>query len=305
MNTPAFALACFAVAALGSKVPVRRRSQNSETSCGTIFSPTDSSGELKALLALLLTCNPVVGWQMKHARGVYSSRKDRPGIALAPGHRGQPMAADAGDTRDERWTAMLSELRSFAQVWGNADPPLNTHLGRWCALQRKKYAAGTLDQSQEQALEDIGLSWVSPSDVDDPLLAHDWEDMCGRFTAYVTEHGDGQVPKKYKPDPLLGGWVACVRRTRESLGPTRVAQLDALGFEWVSTRQCGSLWMSTFRLLRDFYDEHGHADVSRVLGEDNELTRWCRVQCESKRKERLQPKRVAYLDGICFDWEEI
>ena len=34
-----------------------------------------------------------------------------------------------------------------------------------------------------------------------------------------------QVPKKFKTDPELGGWVAAVRRCRETLGDKRVSQL--------------------------------------------------------------------------------
>ena len=50
---------------------------------------------------------------------------------------------------------------------------------------------------------------MSPqAQVDDPVAQCDWEDMTRRFVDYVSEHGDGQVPKTYKRDPELGGWVA-------------------------------------------------------------------------------------------------
>ena len=56
------------------------------------------------------------------------------------------------------------------------------------------------------------------------------------------EHGQqsSSKTKKYQPDPLLGGWVAAVRRSKEMLGDSQLSELDALGFEWVSTRQCGN-----------------------------------------------------------------
>ena len=103
---------------------------------------------------------------------------------------------------------------------------------------------------------------------------------------------------------MLGGWVAAVRRRREALGAARVAQLDAMGFEWVSTRQCGSAFMQSFRELRDFYDTHGHTDVAGVVGEASDLARWCDAQRRAHARGLLPQKRQAYLDGIGFDWCE-
>jgi hypothetical protein len=100
----------------------------------------------------------------------------------------------------------------------------------------------------------------------------------------------------------LGGWVAAVRRRREGLGE-RVAQLDALGFEWVSTRQCGSAFMQSFRELRDFWEVHGHTEVGAVLGDSSAMARWCEAQRTAARKGLLPEKRRNYLEGIGFSWE--
>lgn len=160
----------------------------------------------------------------------------------------------------------------------------------------------------QRALDALGFSWSAPASIEDPTCdlpaGESWASLCDRFAAYRAEHGDGQVPKKYQKDPVLGGWVAAVRRGREALGAARVAQLDALGFEWVSTRQCGSAFMQSFRQLRDFYDAHEHTDVAGVLGGASDLAHWCDAQRRAHARGLLLEKRVAYLDGICFDWRE-
>ena len=161
-------------------------------------------------------------------------------------------------------------------------------------------ASGRLAPAREAALDDLGFSWTSPSDVDDPVAQRDWGEMCRKFAAYRAAAADGQVPKKYKLDPSLGGWVAAVRRARATLGEARTAELDALGFEWVSTRQCGSAFMHSFRELRAFYDEHGHTDVRRVDGDDAPLARWCAAQRTAY--GRGAAERSGYLDGIEFEW---
>ena len=104
-------------------------------------------------------------------------------------------------------------------------------------------ASGRLAAARAAALADLGFSWTSPSDVDDPVAQRDWGEMCRKFAAYRAAEGDGQVPKKYKLDPSLGGWVAAVRRAREARGEARTPARAARGVEWVSTRPCGSAFM--------------------------------------------------------------
>jgi hypothetical protein len=128
--------------------------------------------------------------------------------------------------------------------------------------------------------------------------------MCRRLAAYRAEHGDAQVPKKFKPDPALGGWVAAVRRIGAGqVGPVEAALLESVGFEWVSVRQCGSAFMKSFRALRSFWEEHGHTDVEGVRGREDDLARWCAAQRLANSKGLLTAERVAYLDAIGFEWE--
>ena len=122
--------------------------------------------------------------------------------------------------------------------------------------------------------------------------------MRARLAAYAAEHGDCDVPKKYARDPALGGWVAAVRRRRGALDAARAAELEAAGFAWASSRQCGSAFMRSFREVRDFREEHGHADVARVLGDGHELARWCEATAALRRDGKISPKRLAYLDEI-------
>lgn len=203
---------------------------------------------------------------------------------------------------DSGWERMLARLVAYQEKWGNADailgPGEDGDLGRWCKVQRTLYAEGKLSADRMAALDALAFSWTAPSDVDDPLTQADWDAMIERLRAYRAEHGSCDVAKKYQPDPALGGWVAAVRRCRSELGEERVAELDALGFAWISARQCGSAFMATFRELRAFYVVHGHTDVSEVQGEDTELARWCVAMRDAQRQGNLSPKRLAYLKEV-------
>ena len=105
--------------------------------------------------------------------------------------------------------------------------------------------------------------------------------------------------------------MAAVRRTQgNGLDAGRRAQLDEIGFEWVSVRQCGSSFMKSFRELRSYWDEHGTAEVDvEALASDDDalakavaLSRWCDAQRSANEKGLLPPERVAYLDGLGFRW---
>lgn len=227
-----------------------------------------------------------------------------PGVAqhrarrlLAPAARSMPTCVS-----DDTWEKMYRRLEEYKAEWGTADAVLGTDLGRWCATQRRQRAGGTLDAGREERLEALGLSWVSPSESSPDEC--DWEEMCRRLAEYRAAHGDAQVPKKLKTDPALGGWVAAVRRRGPNgLGAEQRAAVEAAGFEWVSTRKCGSSFMKSFRKLRDFHDAHGHCDVERVNGPSDELVRWSEAQRLARQKGLLSDERVDYLTGLGFAWD--
>jgi len=207
-------------------------------------------------------------------------------------------AASAADP----WEAMFGRLVEYEGEWGSADAVLGTELGRWCTTQRRLRATGALAAGKAQRLEELGLSWESPTDI--LPTESDWADMCRRLATYRAETGDAQVPKKLKTDPELGGWVAAVRRQGpEVLSVEERAAAEAAGFEWVSTRKCGSSFMKEYRSLVDFHEEHGHCAVERLRETDDDLVRWSEAQRGARRKGMLVEERVDYLNAIGFEWQ--
>lgn len=191
------------------------------------------------------------------------------------------------------WEMMYRELQTYAVEWGTADAPLGNELGRWCQAQRKQFSHGKLSQERVTALEALGFSWASPSMPEDVLT--DFDERCVELVAYRDEFGDAQVPKKFQKNPALGGWVAAVRRRgREAFDDERRERLSEVGFEWVSTRKCGSRFMKGFRELRAYYDKYGHTDAEGELGV------WCEAQRGAAAKGLLSEERLDYLRSINF-----
>ena len=192
------------------------------------------------------------------------------------------------------WEGMYSDLRTYKSTWGTADAPLGDELGRWCATQRRLKESGRLDAAKAEKLEALGFSWSNPSALSDEELEERWRVNVEKLVAYKHRHGDAQVPKKWREDPKLGGWVAAVRRRgRDVLSPERQADLDGI-FEWVSNRSCGSSFMVNFRKLREWQASYDPGEMP------DDLQAWSSAVRAAASKGKLSQERLDYLGSIGF-----
>ena len=112
---------------------------------------------------IMLSCFAV----LLSARSVAAVRVPR-----VPPHRMSDVSVDTKVS----WETRYSTLQQYMAEWGTADATLETELGRWCAVQRRLHAQGTLSAARYEALEALGLSWTSPSQAD-AFADCDWEDV--------------------------------------------------------------------------------------------------------------------------------
>ncbi|CAH0378608.1 unnamed protein product [Pelagomonas calceolata] len=188
------------------------------------------------------------------------------------------------------WDERYRELSTYRSTWGTADAPLGDSLGRWCRTQRQQHAEGKLSDERVAKLDALEFSWKNPTELSTDELEAIWDTNVEGLRAYVLEHGNGQVPKKYKLNPRLGGWVAAVRRRGpDALPLERRSDLENAGFEWISTRKCGSAFMKNFRALRDL--PKGEAPSS-------ELKAWAAAQKKLAAKGGLSAERRDYLASV-------
>ena len=188
------------------------------------------------------------------------------------------------------WEERYRELSTYRSTWGTADAPLGDPLGRWCRTQRQAHAEGRLDAERVAMLDALEFSWKNPTELSADELEAIWDTNVESLRAYVLEHGNGQVPKKYKLNPRLGGWVAAVRRRgADALPLERRASLENAGFEWISTRKCGSAFMKNFRALRD---------LPKGEAPSQELQAWAEAQKKLAAKGGLSSERRDYLASV-------
>ena len=188
------------------------------------------------------------------------------------------------------WEERYRELSTYRSTWGTADAPLGDPLGRWCRTQRQAHAEGRLDADRVAMLDALEFSWKNPTELSAEELEAIWDTNVESLRAYVLEHGNGQVPKKYKLNPRLGGWVAAVRRRGpDALPSERRSSLENACFEWISTRQCGSAFMKNFRALRD---------LPKGEAPSQELQAWAEAQKKLAAKGGLSSERRDYLASV-------
>lgn len=198
----------------------------------------------------------------------------------------------------------LLELAAFKERVGHSDVPLGSStgsklvpigLGKWVYAQRKRKADGAMKASEEASLTLLSFRWqLDPSELD-------VDEMIERLMVYKANTGDMLVPKKYEIDPLLGAWVAAMRRKADpllnggesELQPALRERLDCIGFSWEPARRCGSSFMSGFRIWSE----------AHVAGLPVPDEKWCNLQREAKRQGKLSEQRISYLDKFGFHWD--
>lgn len=157
--------------------------------------------------------------------------------------------------REKRFEQGLSHLRDYVQQHGNGHVPRSWEcprcgfpLGRWTSQKRTAVRDGSpaMTPQRLQALRDAGFETDSPRGGRGPTNLHlqQWDRGLEHLRAYVAEHQDADVPRRFTTSDgfALGMWVQSRRkelRGGKLTDPARLAALTALGFVEQSRRSGG------------------------------------------------------------------
>lgn len=189
--------------------------------------------------------------------------------------------------------------------YGNPNIPLGSIEGKKCATLRRLHFNNKLSTEEEACLTDIGFRFRSFEDV---YHENDFDEMLEKLRAYHAKFRTYQIPKKYEPDPELGAWVTMLRRLHKQheVPRAQIHALDAVGFEWQSTRKCGSAFMAAYRdtLSRLTGLTASGGNVRDFLRANPETVRWIKAQRWANDKGKLPPSRVQYMHDLPgIDWQ--
>jgi len=200
------------------------------------------------------------------------------------------------------WEWRFQQLAEFKLAHGHCEVPKfwreNPALAHWVAYHRELRRRGRMNPQRFARLDALGFAWQTgtPQQKDEM-----WETHCAMLLAFHSEHGHTRVTKQM--NPLLAQWQEGQRRQRKSgrLSPDRIAQLDAIGFQWDGLNGHQGEWESMFQQLQEFHRTHGHSHVPAKWSQNPSLARWVAEQRHSNGE--MSVERKARLDSLGFVWQ--
>ncbi|GAX24150.1 hypothetical protein FisN_4Lh232 [Fistulifera solaris] len=189
------------------------------------------------------------------------------------------------------------DMVNFSRENGNPNIPLGSKEGRQCEQLRRLAVQGKLSEQEMELLQKMNFRFYSLEQVYETA---DFDELYGKLVKYRDENdGDVSPPKKYNKDPELGAWVTGIRRKgKDYLDPDHVKKLDAIQFDWVSPRGCGSQFMTQYRdLLR-------RKSQGEDIFQDEAARKWLRAQQEAAKRGTLSETRRHYMEALMQgkDW---
>ncbi len=169
---------------------------------------------------------------------------------------------------DRLWGNGYVEAVKYYRDHGNLDVPTmykaadGYRLGAWICDQREK---NNMPERRKKLLDDLGMIWEKP----DP-----WEVRYVLAKAYYEEHGNLNIPAKYKADGIwLSKWVNEQRqiyignRGAKHLSDNQVARLNAIGMTWDNSKEKKSrdAWEARYAEAKRYFEEHGNLAVPTEL----------------------------------------
>ena len=204
------------------------------------------------------------------------------------------------DAREEKWTENFEKLKQFKKRHGHCEvcsvPEAPDRLVSWVRMQRSLKARGKLDAKRQAQVEELGFSWVrgkkEPS----------WDEMYDHLKNYYAQHGNADVPGRWKEDPRLARWVAHQRQRRKKrlITDEQVCLLDDLRFTW-QYRKRGS-WEDRLAEVADFKATHGHCEIPLNYPENPKLGRFVNQMRTQRNSGKLSDERIVKLDALGFVW---
>ena len=136
------------------------------------------------------------------------------------------------------WMDSYQQLVVYKQQYNTTNVPTKykeDRLGVWVSNQRAAYNNKSIKEERCQLLNSINFDWGNG-----PKGSNvDWMKMYQRLVVYKQQHGNTNVPARYKEDPQLGNWVPRQRSNYKNkiMKEERASLLNSIGFDWKESKR--------------------------------------------------------------------
>jgi len=200
------------------------------------------------------------------------------------------------------WDGRFEELNRYKEKYGNCNVSRydeeNKQLANWVQNQRAAYKKNKLLPERIGSLQGIGFEWT----LQNKVKHVGWDVRFEQLEGYRKDHGDCDVPCRYKSNPSLGHWVSLQRQLykKGKLSEERTDLLDEIGFEWECHKIVG--WDARFDQLVEYKEVNGNCNVPDKYPANPQLANWVKNQRSDYKKGKLAKERIESLQGIGFEW---
>ena len=162
-------------------------------------------------------------------------------------------------------------------------------------------------------LEELQDAKLLLEKLNDTLTAS-WNLMYEYAAQYAHEHGNLEVPRRYKTKDgySLGNWIFTQRKVYSGeqfgiLGEERIRKLDSIGMVWDSMRELS--WHRYYSEAQKYFSNHGdlNTNVNDVTESGIHLGQWiCRLRGYRKsgiQRGYLTQERIEALDKLGMIWD--
>lgn len=210
---------------------------------------------------------------------------------------------------ESAWDRGYKATLAYYQEHGNIDvpttyvTPTGYRLGAWLADRRENGKENHSEEQQKQ-LDELGMVWIKPDS---------WEVRYALAKKYYEEHGDLNIPPKYKADGIwLSKWVNEQRqiyignRGKKKLTEEQIKRLEAIGMVWENRNHLvwSESWYNQFKGAQVFYQQYGHLNIPSEYdnGNGKQLATWVVRQRALKAKGKLPKEQIELLESIGMVW---
>ena len=182
------------------------------------------------------------------------------------------------DVPDYLWERNFAAAVEYHREHGDLNIPVDyvdrngIRLGAWIFNVRygvkNKNGRTQLTAEQIARLDELGMNWTGKHNAT-------WDKAYRAACQYKKMNGNLDIPVAYTTADgiALGRWIR--RQKTAKLTEERRNKLDALGFVWKKEDP----WMEKFRLVRSYYEQHGHTQIpSNYVVEGVWLRKWLAEQ---------------------------
>ena len=204
------------------------------------------------------------------------------------------------------WQVMFMQLVDYLKEFQHLEVSRkeNPQLCNWIYEQRRQNRAKKLNLLKRNKLDSIGFDWKSEEFREDTDYDDIWWDSYIKLVAYYKEHGNSDIPARYKKDKPLGTWVVAQRakRRKNELNQDRIDLLDELDFSWDAKVK---IFDQFCQKLIEFKQKYGHTNVPTISADFPKLGKWTNKYRSIINNGELQPNGSIKYSGSSLSKKQL